>query len=115
MKSRIMTPAETDRLRVLAVQIIDAVDGHDIGKIRAVYRDIEATFQVDGPHAVVMVLADQILTERRQHRLRLAYEQGETLRFQTEYLDQKRRVSELRAILDRSAAAKPSLKGARTA
>ncbi|MFV0432832.1 MAG: hypothetical protein ACK5LO_02445 [Leucobacter sp.] len=100
--------ATVDQMRAYVGAIIPAVEDKDADRIAAVYRELQSRFGVDGPHAVAMILAEQIRVERGKWRDRLIAAQSETLRFQDAYLDEKRRVGELRSILDQRAATSPA-------
>ena len=96
--------ATVDQMRAYVGAIIPAVEDEDLDRISRVYQQLQETFQVDGPHAVAMILAEQIATERRAWKERVYAAQAESLRYQEAYLDEKRRVKELRSILDARAA-----------
>lgn len=94
---------------------VAAVDDVDSAAVERIYRELEAEFGVDGQRAVAVLCAELVLRERdalRQVRAALAREQAETEKFAAAYLDQKRRVGELRSILDHRAAQAPERRAA---
>jgi len=110
MAREIIDQEIVNQMRAYAAAIIPAVEDEDADRIANVYQALRETFNVDGPHAVAVILADQIRVERQRWRERLLNAQSETLRFQEAYLDERRRVRELRALLDRTAASMPPKK-----
>lgn len=100
-------------MRPHAVRFIHAVTARDMPAIDRVYREVSAVYGVADPgHAMAVLVADLLQSEQSRWRGMVARAQDETLQFQEAYLDQKRRVQELRARDDAAAAAAPERKDA---
>lgn len=94
--------------RPLIARFVEAVTAEDADTVSEVYASIAARFHVDGPQAVAVLCADLVREEReRLSRMRtyLAAANEEATRNGEAYLTEKRRVTELRELLERKAAA----------
>lgn len=107
-----MVDEETvDEMRAFVPALLSAVGAGNLDQIRETYRLLSDRYQTSGGHAVVVLLADTLLTERAKHRVQLARVNGEATRYAAAYMDEKRRaddfagrVRELRGIVDAHAA-----------
>lgn len=96
-----LTDLELRDLRAQGRAFIDAVGREDADLINVIYRRVGERFRVDAPHALAVVLAEQLLTAHK--RLAASVDQG--TQYAEAYLDEKRRVAELRGLLAEAAAA----------
>lgn len=87
------------RLRAFVAPFLSAVAAEDAQMIDRIYSDIRAALRCDPAHA----LADAL----RQSRESLARAHADGTEYASAYLDQKRRVAELRSILDTRAGGGP--------
>ncbi len=86
-------------------RLISAVEIRDYDAVVTIYRDVQTDVGVPGGHALTVVLAETLRVEREKHRAQLARLNSELTRTSAAYLDQRRKVGELRGILDARAAA----------
>ena len=94
--------------RPMVLQFVNAVEVGDPDAVAAVYGEVSARFGVDGPQAVAVLCADLLREERaKTDRMRgfLAAANHEAAVNGQAYLNEKRRVAELRDILNQKAAA----------
>ncbi|WP_198677454.1 hypothetical protein [Leucobacter luti] len=92
----------------MIVQFVNAVEVGDPEAITSVYAQVASRFGVDGPQAVAVLCADLLREERaKTDRMRgfLAAANHEAAVNGQAYLTEKRRVAELRDILNERAAA----------
>lgn len=104
--------------RPLIVAFVNAVAAEDAGAVSNVYAQVQARFGVDGPQAVAVLCADLVREERArtvQTRALLAAANQEAATNGAAYLDEKRRVAELRDILNKKTAASTAKKERKTA
>lgn len=94
--------------RPMIVQFVNAVEVGDPDTVAAVYEQVASRFGVDGPQAVAVLCADMLREERaKTDRMRgfLAAANEEAAVNGQAYLNEKRKVAELRDILNQKAAA----------
>lgn len=95
-----LSDADVIRLRPHSADLVHAVKRLDADDVAGVMRRVRAELRVDPGWALAVVLADEVL--RLQGALARVNE--EASQYATAYLDQKRRVGELREILGMRAA-----------
>lgn len=98
-----LTEMDIVNLRPQLVAFTVAVANEDAATIDRVYREIRTGFQVDPAHAMAVMLADEVKATRE----RWARTSSEATQYAAAYLDEKRKVRELRDLLDAKAEAAP--------
>lgn len=104
--------------RPMVLQFVNAVEVGDPDAIAVVYAQVSARFGVDGPQAVAVLCADLLSEERaKTERMRgfLAAANHEAAVNGQAYLNEKRRVTELRDILHQKTAASTAKRERKTA
>lgn len=97
-----LTDSELDAMRPAAGRMVAAVDAGDMSAIERIYGELAGKYRVANPgHAVAVLLA----VEAMQWRDRFAESVAEGTRYASAYMDEKRRVTELRDLLMKKTAA----------
>lgn len=90
-------------------RLLTAVETRNLDDVLASYSAAQKALGMPGGHALTVALAETLLLERRRHREQLVRLNGEATRYASAYLDAKRKVGELRELLDAKAAASPKV------
>lgn len=99
-----MTPEQVESMRPYTIRLIEAVRSEDLARVESVYRKLEQRFgAADGAHAAAMLLADELLRERRETRERLIRANNESAKFAQAYMDLRRKQVEWQEINEKQA------------
>lgn len=101
-----LTNEELREIRPHMLAMVESVSREDLASIEAVYRAVSA-HRVEPAHALAVMLADEVL--RLRGNLAKAIEDG--TKYAEAYLEEQRKVRELRGILNAKVAAAPKSRG----
>ena len=91
-----LTGEQLAALRAESRAFINAVGREDATALQQISLGVSDRFRVDGGFALAVVLAEEVLRGRE----RLAASQEQATQFAEAFMDQKRRVKELREMFD---------------